>query len=159
MPVFEVVPARRHHCGILARQLRAEQAEATVRLGVHVHRRLVEVFEASSFCRAWTIDGRVAGIGGVEGSILAAEGVVWLALSAEACRYPVALVKEARRQLHEIMRTRRRIVTTIFESDLVSMRFAVKLDFERCGDPFQQNGECLIPVSLGANSQWPLPPS
>jgi hypothetical protein len=149
MPTFEVIEARRHHCGQMARRLREEQAEATARLGVHTHRRLVEVFDNSSFRRAWLVDGRLCGLGGVEGSLASATGGIWLALTEQACRYPVALVKETRRQLQEIMQTRRQIVTTIIENDSASARFVAHLGFETCGDPIELNGQRLIPVLLG----------
>ena len=149
MPSFQIIEAKRRHCGEMARRLRTEQAEATARLGVHTHRRLVEVFEQSSFCRAWLADGQLCGLGGVEGPILSTSGVVWLAFTEEACRYPVAMVKEARSQLHEIMAVKRQIVTTIFENDFASMRFALCLGFEVCGDTIERNGQRLIPVSLG----------
>lgn len=149
MPVFEIIEGRRHHCGQIARRLRAEQAEATVRLGMHVHRRLTEVFERSHFCRAWLIDGRLCGLGGLESPLLSSTGVVWLALTDEACRFPVALVKETRRQLQEIMRTKRQIITTLFENDSSSRRFAIHLGFEICGDPVEKNTQRLIPISLG----------
>ena len=149
MPVFEVIEARRHHCGQMARHLRSEQAEATARLGVHAHRQLVQVFDNSSWRRAWLIDGRLAGLGGVEGPILSSTGVIWLAFTEQACRYPVAMVKESRRQLQEIMSLKRQIVTTLFENDSASRRFAVKLGFETFGDPIEKNGQRLIPIFLG----------
>jgi len=153
MPTFEIVQGKRRHCGEMARRLRAEQSEAAIRLGTGIHRRLVEVFDQSSFCRAWLIDGRLAGLGGVQGPMASATGEIWLALTEDACRYPIAMVKQARRTLNEIMQLKRYIVTAIFASDAASMRFASCLGFEICGDPFEQNGERLIPVSLG-EMQW-----
>jgi hypothetical protein len=148
MPTFEIIEGKRWHCGEMARRLRAEQAEATVRFGEQPHRRLVEVFESSSWCKAWMIDGQLGGLGGLHGPLIASEVPIWLSLTSEACRYPVALMKETRRQLQEIMRTRRKIVTLIFEGDMASMRFALKLGFEICGDRIEQNGQVLLPVSL-----------
>ena len=157
MPVFEIVKGKRWHCGVIARRLRAEQAEASVRFGAQVHRRLVEVFDQSSFCRAWLIDGRIAGLGGVSGPLASSTGEIWLALTEEACRYPVATVRQALATLHEIMQLKKKIVTTIFESDVASKRFALKLGFEICGDAFEQNGQRLITVSLG-EMHWPSQP-
>jgi hypothetical protein len=153
MPVFEVIEAKRRHCGAMARRLRSEQAEATARLGVHTHRQLVQVFENSSWRRAWLIDGRLAGLGGVEGPILSATGIIWLAFTADACRYPVAMVKESRRQLQEIMQMKRQIVTTLFAGDSASHRFAIHLNFETFGDPIEKNGQRLIPIFLGEMPQ------
>ena len=149
MTTFEVIEAKRRHCGQMARHLRSEQAEATARLGVHTHRQLVQVFDNSSWRRAWLIDGRLAGLGGVEGPILSSTGVIWLAFTEEACRFPVAMLKESRRQLQEIMKIKRQILTTLFEEDSASQRFAIHLNFETFGDPIEKNGQRLIPIFLG----------
>ena len=148
MPVFEVIEAKRQHCRQMARKLRREQADAVVRFGADAHRELVGAFDRSSWRKAWMIDGHLAGLGGVQSSLAASEGIIWLAVTQNACRFPVSMVRTARQQIAEIMQTRRKIVTTIFQSDSASKRFAIHLGFEICGDAIEQNGQRLIPVSL-----------
>ena len=149
MPVFEIVQAKRYHCGEIARRLRVEQKEAVIRAGDEAHRRLVQVFDESSWCRAWLADRKLVGLGGIRGPLSSATGEIWLALSADACRFPVEMIKEARRQLREILQVKRQIVTAIAESDSASMRFGLHLGFKKFGEPFDLNGERLVPVSLG----------
>jgi hypothetical protein len=128
-PDFQIVEARPWHCGQMVRLLRAEQQRAIARLGVDSHRELRSRFETSAFRRAWLIDGTLAGLGGVTGSLLAAEGYVWLALSDAASRYPLAIVREARRQLAEAGVMKRLLVTSILDGDDGAKRFAIFLGF------------------------------
>jgi len=126
---FSIIEARPWHCGQMCRMLRSEHRELIASIGIDSHRELRARFDQSSFRRAWLIDGQLAGLGGVTGSILTATGYVWLALSRDALRFPVAAVKEVRRQLEIIMVCKRELVTTIIDGDEASKRFAIFLGF------------------------------
>ena len=78
MPVFEIIQAKSHHCGQMIRALRREQRDAFLMLGVDAHRHLRTCFEASYFTRAWLIDGKLSGLGGVFGSALSGAGALSL---------------------------------------------------------------------------------
>ena len=129
MPEFSVVPAKIHHCGLMARLLRDDHRAAVTSLGHDTHSELRKVFADSSFRRAWLINGKLAALGGVTGSILEPVGMVWLALSRDVLRYRLAIVKEARRQLAEIMVTKRELATTIVPTDAAALRLAIFLGF------------------------------
>jgi hypothetical protein len=127
MPKFEIIEGRPYHCGQIVRRLRAEHRTAMI--GVNAHREISDRFATSSFRRAWLIDGDLCALGGVVGGALSSVGYIWLALSQLALAYPVAVVKEARRQLDEIMATRRELATIIVPDDTAALRFAVFLGF------------------------------
>jgi hypothetical protein len=129
MTDFTVIPARAHHCGQMVRLLRHEHGAAVTRIGLDPHRELRGRFDISAFRRAWLIDGRLAGLGGVTGGSLSSTGYLWLAFSRIATKYPLAMVKEARRQIAEILVTKRDVITTILDGDDASKRFAVFLGF------------------------------
>lgn len=129
MPDFTIIEAKPWHCGQMARALRAEHREVIARIGIDCHKELRTRFNASSFRRAWLIDGQLAALGGVMGTKLAATGFIWLALAGIASRYPIAVTKEARRQIDEIMNTKREVATTILSGDLAARRFAIFLGF------------------------------
>ena len=130
MATFSVIPASAHHCGQMCRLLRREHRTAcAARVGADVHKELRALFDQSTFSRAWLIDGKLAALGGVAGSVLSTVGFAWLALSGEAARYPIALVKEVRRQLAEIMVVKREVATTIISGDDAALRLAVFLGF------------------------------
>ena len=128
-PRFEIVEPKVWHVGQMIRRLRREHLRAIAVLGVSGHHELRDRFDESMYCRAWLIDGRLAALGGVTGSALSFDGMVWLALSHEAARYPLATVREARRQLDFLVRTRARLYTTILDADETAKRFAAFVGF------------------------------
>lgn len=134
MSQFQIIEARPWHCGVMSRILRREQQAECLRRNVNIHRELRTMYQASYFRRAWTIDGRLAGLGGVKGSVLSPTGMIWVALSEEAMKYPIAIVKEARRQLDEIMRMQIELTTSVSYNDEAAQRFAVFLGFGVGGD-------------------------
>jgi hypothetical protein len=133
MTDFQVVEAKKWHCGQMVRLLRVEHAQVIAKIGLNSHSQLRACFDASAFRRAWMIDGRLAALGGVMSSALASTGMIWLAVSNEASRYPMAMVKEARKQIDEIMQVKRFLCTTIIDGDEASKRFAIFLGFVPSG--------------------------
>jgi hypothetical protein len=126
---FEVIEGKERHCGQISRLLRVGHREVVARFGVDTHRELRARFDDSAFRRAWMIDGQLAALGGVTGPILASTGFLWLAVSNKAMEYPVAMVREARKQLDQICVIKHEIVTTLMDGDEESKRFAVFLGF------------------------------
>lgn len=132
---FKIRDAQPWDCGALMRRLRTEHARAGVKLGYsYGHRELRDCYDNSSFRRSWIVNDRLMGVGGVTESLLSSWGMVWLALSQEVAAYPVEVVKEAKRQLAEILQLKRQIFTLILVDDLTSMRFAEFLGFEPTGN-------------------------
>lgn len=130
-PVFQIIDAKAFHCGRIMRLLRKEAANALLMTTQDGHRELRACFDGSSFRKAWLIDGQLAGLGGVIGTELSSAGFIWLALSQEATRYPLAIVAEARRQIAVILMTKRTLVTTVNRDDRTAERFAMFMGFER----------------------------
>lgn len=131
---FEIIEAKPYHCGKMSRLLRLEHASAIARLGIDSHREMRARFDDSCFRRAWLIDGQLAGLGGVCGPSAAAWGFLWLALSERARKYPIAIIKEARRQLDEIMVVKTELATTILSEDAAAKRLAIFLGFHVADD-------------------------
>lgn len=80
------------------------------------------------------MDGRLGALGGVVGSPLATDGFVWLAIAENALRYPVAVAREARRQIDRLMGTKRMLTTVALDDDPRALRFALHLGFEPMSD-------------------------
>ena len=87
------------------------------------------MFQASPWRRAWLIDGKLAALGGVAGPMMADSGFVWLALAELTRGFPLAIVREARRQLAEIMVVKRELATTVLAGDAAAHRLAIFLGF------------------------------
>jgi|GEM_PF-2178061 len=139
MPTFEIVEARQYHCGAMARALRMEHRKAVAVTGFNAHYELAARFRDSAFRRVWLIDGQLAALGGVTGGLMEPSGQVWLALSHRALRYPVHLVREARRQLAEIMTIKHEIFTLALGTDEAALRFALFLGFLPIGSPLRSS--------------------
>lgn len=80
------------------------------------------------------MDGRLGALGGVVGSPLATDGFVWLAIAETALRHPVAVAREARRQIDRLMGTKRMLTTVALDDDPRALRFALHLGFEPMSD-------------------------
>jgi hypothetical protein len=89
----------------------------------------------SPYCKAWMIDGRLAALGGVEGPLVAESGYVWLVISREAAKHPIAVLRTAKRHLSEIMKVKKELSTTIIRKDSPSFRLAGWLGFENDWTP------------------------
>ena len=129
MPTFEIVEAKAWHCGAMSRLLRLEHQKAVAMIGLNSHRELRAAFDDSIFRRAWYVDDHLAALGGVTGPAVSSYGFVWLAFSNSATKYPMAIIKESRRQIAEIMRIKRLLICTIVEGDEASERLAIFLGF------------------------------
>ncbi len=136
MTHYEIVEARLQHCGQMVRLMRREQREAIGRAGYDPHRELRARFDKSAIRRALLIDGHLAALGGVMGTLLAPHGFVWLVLSEEACRHPLALVRIARRELACVMATYRELATIVLADDAAARRFAIFLGFHVAEDEY-----------------------
>jgi hypothetical protein len=134
MTQYEIIPARAHHCGQMARRLRATHLGLLLCAGIDPHAQLRARFYESAFCKSWLIDGQLAAMGGVVGSCTARAGYIWLALSELAMKHPVATVREAKRQIEDIMRTRREVQTVLIVGDEAATRFATFMGFHIDGN-------------------------
>ena len=129
MPKFEIIPARPWHCGQIARLIRSEECEAMIAAGLDPHEEIRNAFDNTMRPKAWLIDGRLAALGGVAGNTLSFHAFLWLALAEFAGKYPVAVVKEARRQIALAVVPGMPPATALLYGDEKALRFARFLGF------------------------------
>lgn len=127
---LDIVPGRLRFCGQLCRALRVDHAYALMRRDVPIHRELRAMFARSFYTRAAFIDGHLAAMWGAEGSMIGSEAFLWLALSQYALRYPVTVLRHARREIELLASTRQTLVTTVIPEDEPALRLATFLGFE-----------------------------
>jgi len=147
MPRFEIVEAKTQHCGQMVRKLRDDHKAAVTRLGVNTHRELRKAFDDSSYRRALLIDGVLSGLGGVTGPVMAATGMIWLAVTEEATRYPQHIAKIARRQIELILTVKRELNAFVLPADEASLRFAKFIGFQTLRN---------TPVEIGEGTAVPM---
>ena len=133
MPHFEIIDGRLHHCGKIARRLRAEHKNAVIGLGADVHIGLVSAFHDSCWCRTWLVNGQIAAVAGIAATMLSDHGRIWLAASELATKYPIAFVKSCRAELTTMAMLKRQLFTTLLPDDVKAERFALFLGFESDG--------------------------
>lgn len=125
----EVIEARAYHVGRLVRRLRPEHRRNMEAIGLEPHRVLRDAFLNSAYCRAALIDGELAAIWGVTGSALSSTGVIWVAFTEAATKYPIIIMRETRRQLAAMAATRRVLESGVIVGDIAAWRFAQRLGF------------------------------
>lgn len=130
-PVLTIEEAKPFHCGRMARRLRREHAQALVSIGLDPHQQIRRVFQSSSVRKVAFLDGELAAMGGVVGTLASPFGGVWLLLSNEICRHPRLVLEKAREQLEGLLGTRIELYTSLLLSDPAAVRFAVRLGFHR----------------------------
>lgn len=128
MKIEEIEP-KVWHCGQLARTLRAEHREILDHMQVPTHRELRDAFEASSIRRAWLLDGKLAAMAGICGPAITSDGVLWMAVTDEMTKHPIALARRAHRFITDAMRLKRRLSTTVLGGDTAGVAFAYFLGF------------------------------
>ncbi len=128
MSVVEI-EAQPYHCGQIVRMLRHEHALLLDRMGVAVHAELRMMFDASAMRRAWLVDGRLAAIAGVFGTMLSDDGILWLALSEEVTKRPILVARHALRFVEDALFTKGSINTFVLEGDRTALQFAYFLGF------------------------------
>jgi hypothetical protein len=126
----QIVPAKLWHCGAIARYLRVEHAAMLMRTNVPIHRELRATFDRSYYRRAAFVDGHLAAVWGCEGSAISSTGLLWLAMSQYAVKFPMAVLRHARREIDHLAKTKTELVTTLLPDDEPAYRLAIFLGFE-----------------------------
>lgn len=124
---IEQIEAKPYHVGRMVRQLRSEHLSL---LGdVPTHRELRDMYDASIMRRAWLFNGVLGAMAGIHGSIASGDGLLWMAVSEEATRYPVHIARGAIRYIDEVMRMKHRLVINVLMQDRAGVAFAYFLGF------------------------------
>lgn len=127
--MIETIEAKRYHVGRMARRLRHGHRIVMQAIGADIHRELAQTFDASMFARAWLLDGELLALGGVTGTALSSDGMIWLAASEAALAHRTGLARMVLRQLALVLQTKRRVTALILKSDATSLSFAYFLGF------------------------------
>jgi len=130
MTEYTFIDGKNYHVGEMARKIRKGQRIGLSGLGYNIHRELYKFYLQSAYCKACLVDGRLAALWGVIGTLASNRGFVWMTVTEEAMKYPVKMVKETRRQLEIISETYGKLETILLDSDDVAKNFAKFMGFE-----------------------------
>lgn len=127
--IAEAIDARPYHIGQLSRSLRTEHRSLLAGMQVNIHREMRSAFDASTWAKAWFVDGQLQAVGGVTGTLGSSEATVWLAVSQDAMQHPLPLCRAVQQHLNQMLATRLRLRTLVMKRDRPSVRFAYFLGF------------------------------
>jgi hypothetical protein len=129
MPRLEIIPAQQTHCAEIAQSMRREQETALLTCGFDPLTEIMRAFEESLEPKAAFINGSLAAVFGVASPSLSPVGALWFILTEHAMRCPLAVVKEARRQIDIAHRRYPQLITTLPPGDGRARAFAERLGF------------------------------
>lgn len=127
MSSYQIIAASIRHVRPMSECMRA--APALDGYGFNPRAALRRAFRSSSHCRTALVDGRPAAMWGVIGTLLGDSAYVWLVLSKQIRRMPVAIVREAKAELARVMENRSEVKATVLPDDVEAVRFAGFLGF------------------------------
>lgn len=149
MNTFEIHSLSYYDLKRITRILRKEQLKLILNLNKNPYSDLCIYANQSFYTKSWKINGKLAAIGGVTGSILSSEGFAWLALTEESLKFPIAIIKEIKIQLNNIMVNKNKINAYVFINDNAAQKFAEFFGFINNGAV--DNDFYLYSLSKGRN--------
>lgn len=132
------IESERVHCAEIVMAMRVGHLEALGRLGIAPTSSLQEMFDLSYRRRSVMIDNELAVLAGVAGSFVSAIGFTWAAVSENATRYPVTMVRALQSCLDDFMVGKDELVTNIIDGDDKALKLAIFLGFHVTTEGFGQ---------------------
>lgn len=154
---YQVVEARWHHCGALARKIRNGHWLSYVEAGLDIRALLHELWGASYHRKSWLRDGRIIAMGGLTGTMLSRSARIWFAVAPEAEKQRFAFLRMVLSNLDEVSREKRELLTTVATNDATGRRFAEWLGFVEDGPSVQigETGVFIVPMVLRRRNDVP----
>lgn len=129
MTEIRIGDAKLWHCGQIARRMRHSHAASLRKLNASPHSEIKAVFNDSILRRACWVDGKLAALWGLGGTLASGDGNVWLVLAEDLPQKRIAIVRTALRQLTLLAAVFGRLETVVMVDDPVAIRFANYLGF------------------------------
>ncbi len=126
---YSVVPASVRHIKFISEHLRPEAAQTSKWFGLQPRVGLRLDLIRSLYCRTAIKDGVPVAIWGAKGVTLSERAVVWLALTDLAVRFPVSIMRQARKELAELSGSGLHLSAEIDPTDKKAVQFARALGF------------------------------
>jgi len=141
-PRYEIVAGSVLHVKPLVRSMRPASYAATQAYGYEPRQALRRVMQQSHYCRTALIKGRPVAMWGASGPLLADRANVWLVISDDLRHMPIAIMREARRELALVASRYEELSATLLPGDATSVRFAIRLGF--CGKDMDGDEDAIM---------------
>lgn len=133
---YEVVKSSVRHVKPIVARMRTGSCIAMQRFGFDPRRAVRHAFMGSFYSRTALVNGRPVAMWGAYGALLSDFAEPWLALTMDVMSMPIAIVREARKELAVMMRDRPQLITAMIPDDDAAIRFALYLGFsDKDGGP------------------------
>lgn len=103
---YEIVESERCHIDAMVKAMREEDAAEAVAMGLRPRAALGRSFRKGIMRRTAFIDGDIAAMWGLCGTLLSNEGTPWLVTTKAVERLPIAFIKEGRREVAAMLSIR-----------------------------------------------------
>lgn len=130
--LYAVVPGSILHVKPLSRTLRPAACMTLQAFGLDPRRSLRRAFAGSRYTRTAIVGGGPIAMWGIQGPALSDSAIAWLALSDQAAKWPLAIVRCARQELAQMRQRVDKIYATVLYGDERAMLFAKTLGFQAC---------------------------
>lgn len=140
MSLYHVVPASVRHIKPLAETLRPAACETLARFGLDARRGLLTTFRASRYRRTAIIQGRPVAMWGTHGGMLSDHAELWAAFTTEAVRFPLAIVRGARKELAALTEGGIWLYAKVSKDDEKALLFAETVGFRVSSDLIAPEG-------------------
>ena len=101
-PEVTIIPTTVEHIRLLVADLRKEDLLEAKNLGVTPFKGIWRSYRNSKICRSYFINGKIAAISGINGSLLGFIGNPWVMTSNVIDEYPFVFVSNYRREIKEM---------------------------------------------------------
>lgn len=156
---YRIEPATIAHVRLMATVMREQDRAEITNMGLGVRETLLRLYRTSAVARAATVDGDLAAIWGLQGELLSDTGSPWLFTAPPIERARFAFAKETRREIAEMLQTRRRLTTGVLASYTQSTRFFEMLGFSISSPRLVENASapyCQMTLERDASARSPF---
>jgi hypothetical protein len=129
LKAYSIVEATHAHAIDLRDRLRALDLRECVGQGLSHHRVVHRTLRRSLFAKSAIIDGRVMAMWGLGGSLIGDEGNPWFLTAPEVERFPVAVVREARYGVREMLAVKPHLWNYVLADYAQAVKFVGMLGF------------------------------
>jgi hypothetical protein len=135
MPAYTIVDAEPAHLDELHARLRALDCLELTACGTSARVHLQQCYDGAVLRKTAFVEDQIAAMWGLQcGTLLSGEAYPWFLTAAAVERVPIAVVKEARKHLAEMLEVRSRLVNYVLASYAGAVRLIGVLGF-RLGPP------------------------
>lgn len=125
----EIAPSVESDCSLLAAKMRAADRAEVQAAGLSSIRAITRSFRGGMMCRTAFVDGEIAAMWGLGGTLVSDVGHPWLLTTAAVERLPLTFVRTARSEVAAMLALRRKLQNWVAADYAAAIRLLEVLGF------------------------------